>query len=73
VNTSSVRKFISKITKRALRKGSRVAAPSLRYKDWLIKQLKNPAEAANLGLGLFVTAGKERQSHWVILRYHQKW
>ncbi len=42
----SVRKLISKITKRAPRKGSRVAAPSLPYEDWLIEQLKNPAEAA---------------------------
>jgi DNA-binding phage protein len=46
VSTLSVRKLISKITKRAPRKGSRVAAPSLRYEDWLIEQLKNPAEAA---------------------------
>jgi probable addiction module antidote protein len=46
VSTLSVRKLISKITKRAPRKGSRVAAPSLPYEDWLVEQLKNPAEAA---------------------------
>ena len=41
-----MRKLISKTTKRAPRKRSRVAAPSLRYEDWLIEQLKDPAEAA---------------------------
>jgi probable addiction module antidote protein len=46
VSTLSVRKPISKITKRAPRKGSRGAAPSLPYDDWLIEQLKDPAEAA---------------------------
>ncbi len=46
VSTLSVRKPIPKITKRAPRKGSRVAAPSLPYEDWLIEQLKDPAEAA---------------------------
>ena len=38
-------KPISKIAKRAPRKGSR-AAPSLPYESWLIAQLKDPAEAA---------------------------
>ena len=46
VSTLSVRKPIPKITKRAPRKGSRVAAPSLPYEYWLIEQLKDPAEAA---------------------------
>src|SRR5438105_1002014 len=46
VSTLSVRKPIPKITKRAPRKGSRVAAPSLPYEGWLIEQLKQPAEAA---------------------------
>src|SRR6266513_379702 len=46
VSTLSVRKPIPKITKRAPRKGSRVAAPSLPYEDWLIEQLKDPAEPA---------------------------
>jgi len=41
-----VRKLISKTTKGAPRKRSRVAAPSLLYEDWLIGQLKDPAEAA---------------------------
>jgi len=40
-----VPRAISKTTKRAQRK-SRAAAPSLPYEDWLIEQLKNPAEAA---------------------------
>src|SRR6266853_4060077 len=44
--TLNVRKVIPRIAKRAPRKGSRVAAPSLPYEDWLIEQLKNPAEAA---------------------------
>ena len=38
-------KSISKITRRAPRKRSRAAA-SLPYEPWLIKQLKDPAEAA---------------------------
>jgi len=42
----SVPKPISKTTKGAPRKGSRVAAPSLPYEGWLIAQLRNPAEAA---------------------------
>ena len=46
VSTLSVRKPIPKITKRAPRKGSRVAAPSLPYEYWLIERLKDPAEAA---------------------------
>ena len=46
VSTLSVRKPISKITKRAPRKGARVAAPSLPYEGWLIAQLTDPAEAA---------------------------
>ena len=41
-----MRKRISKTTKRALRSGRRAAAPSLRYADWLIERLKDPAEAA---------------------------
>jgi len=41
-----VRKLISKTTKRAPQNRSRVAAPSLPYEDWLIEQLKDPAEAA---------------------------
>jgi len=41
-----VRKPISKTTRRAPRRGGRAAAPGLRYEDWLIEQLKNPAEAA---------------------------
>jgi probable addiction module antidote protein len=44
--TLNVRKPISKITKRALRNGSRVVALSLPYEDWLIEQLKDPIEAA---------------------------
>src|SRR5260221_11951764 len=44
--TLNVRKVIPRIAKRAPRKGSRVAAPSLPYEDWLIEQLKDPAEAA---------------------------
>jgi len=40
-----VPKPISKTTKPVRRK-SRVAAPSLPYEDWLLEQLKNPAEAA---------------------------
>ena len=39
-------KRISKTTKRGPRKASHAAAPSLSYEDWLIEQLKNPAEAA---------------------------
>ncbi len=39
-------KTFSKITKRASRKGSRAAAPSVPYEPWLIEQLKHPAEAA---------------------------
>lgn len=38
-------KPISKTTKPAQRRG-RAAAPSLPYEDWLLEQLKNPAEAA---------------------------
>ena len=38
-------KPISKTTKPVRRK-SRVAATSLPYEDWLLEQLKNPAEAA---------------------------
>jgi probable addiction module antidote protein len=41
-----VPKTISKITRRARQKRSPGAAPSLRYEDWLIEQLKSPAEAA---------------------------
>jgi probable addiction module antidote protein len=41
-----VPKTISKITKRAPRKGSRAVAPSVPYEPWLIEQLKDPAEAA---------------------------
>ncbi len=37
---------ISKITKRAPRKGGRAVAPSAPYEPWLIAQLKDPAEAA---------------------------
>ena len=44
--TLNVRKLISKTTQRAPRKRRRVAAPSLPYEDWLIEQLKVPAEAA---------------------------
>lgn len=36
---------ISKISKRAPQKGSG-AAPSLPYEEWLVEQLKDPAEAA---------------------------
>ena len=39
-------KSISKITRRAPRKRSRAAAASRPYEPWLIKQLKEPAEAA---------------------------
>ena len=39
-------KTISKITKRAPRKGSRAVAPSVPYEPWLIQQLKDPTEAA---------------------------
>src|SRR6266853_6560708 len=46
MGTLNVRKVISRIAKRAPRKGSRVAAPNLPYEDWLIEQLKDPAEAA---------------------------
>jgi len=46
MGTLKVRKVISRIAKRAPRKGSRVAAPSLPYEDWLIEQLKDPREAA---------------------------
>ena len=38
-------KPISK-TAKPVRRKSRVAAPSLPYEDWLLEQLKNPAEAA---------------------------
>ena len=38
-------KPISKTTKPVRRRG-RAAAPSLPYEDWLLEQLKNPAEAA---------------------------
>ena len=38
-------KSISKTTK-PVRRRSRAAAPSLPYEDWLLEQLKNPAEAA---------------------------
>ncbi len=44
--TSNVRKPISKTTRRAPRQRRRAAAPSLRYADWLIARLKDPAEAA---------------------------
>jgi len=40
-----VPKPISK-TAKPVRRKSRVAAPSLPYEDWLLEQLKNPAEAA---------------------------
>jgi hypothetical protein len=36
---------ISEIAKRAPRKGTRAAAPSLPYEGWLIEQLKDPTEA----------------------------
>jgi hypothetical protein len=39
-----VPKLISKITKRAPHRSR--SAPSLPYEGWLIKQFKNPAEAA---------------------------
>ena len=39
-------KTISKITRRARRKRSPGAAPSLPYESWLIGQLRSPAEAA---------------------------
>ena len=39
-------KSISRTTKRAARKRSRVVAPSVAYEPWLIERLKNPAEAA---------------------------
>jgi hypothetical protein len=42
----SVPRRISKIAKRAPRKGSRVATANLPYEDWLIEQLKDSAEAA---------------------------
>ena len=41
-----MRNPVSKTTSRAPRKGRRPAAPSLSYGDWLIGQLKDPAEAA---------------------------
>jgi probable addiction module antidote protein len=41
-----VRKTISRTITRAPRKGRRAAVPSLRYENWLIEQLKDPAEAA---------------------------
>lgn len=41
-----MRKLISKTTKPAPRKRARETAPSLPYEDWLIEQLKDPAEAA---------------------------
>jgi len=46
MGTLNVRKAISRIAKRAPRKGSRVAALSLPYEGWLIEQLRDPAEAA---------------------------
>lgn len=39
-------KTISKITRRAPKKRSPGAAPSLSYENWLLEQLKSPAEAA---------------------------
>jgi probable addiction module antidote protein len=44
--TSIVRKTTSRTITRAPRKGRRAAGPSLRYEDWLIERLKDPAEAA---------------------------
>jgi probable addiction module antidote protein len=44
--TFNVPKTISKTTKRAPRRKSPGAAPSLPYENWLIEQLKSPAEAA---------------------------
>ena len=41
-----MRKPISKTTKRVTRKRNRAVPPSLPYEDWLIQQLKDPAEAA---------------------------
>jgi probable addiction module antidote protein len=41
-----VPKAISKITRRAPRKGSRTVTPSAPYEPWLIGQLRDPAEAA---------------------------
>lgn len=41
-----MQKLTSKTTKRAPRKRTRAAAASLPYQDWLIEQLKDPAEAA---------------------------
>jgi probable addiction module antidote protein len=41
-----VRKTTSRTITRAPRKGRRAAGPSLRYEDWLIERLKDPAEAA---------------------------
>ena len=41
-----MRNPISKTTRRAPRQGRRAAAPSLRYENWLIARLKDPAEAA---------------------------
>lgn len=41
-----MRKHTSKTTRRAPQNGSRAAAPSLPYDDWLIEQLKDPVEAA---------------------------
>src|SRR5258708_38674869 len=46
MGTLNMRRVISRIAKRAPRKGTRVAAPSLPYEDWSIEQLKDPAEAA---------------------------
>lgn len=41
-----MRKVTSRTTRRAPPKGRRAAVASLRYEDWLIARLKDPAEAA---------------------------
>ena len=41
-----MRKSASRPAKRAPRKASRAASPSVAYEPWLIEQLKDPAEAA---------------------------
>ena len=44
--TSSVRKTISRTTRRARRSRSRAVPASVPYEPWLIRQLKDPAHAA---------------------------